>query len=278
MISVLTGLWAAMVIPAVAEFDPVQYPDDLEQWIAVAPPERGSDGWFMANHDGHEWVVSLRDGHPYAKLRSGPVERSVPLPFEIEPGSAIEGLAGTRHSAKVADGWLVAFNAGEFGAGLWWFSPDGKKRDKIAEAWVRDFYSTEVGVLALEGIAHMNENRGRIIRLFRDRGSRWRTEDLIDLKHAPEAAVKRTDGSLLIATTDRLLKVVPSDKTVVVLHKDAFWSGLYPNSLVVTPGGTIYLGMRHGVAKVENRGGEYKVVWLLPNKELVATEARDGLK
>jgi hypothetical protein len=91
-------------------------------------------------------------------------------------------------------------------------------------------------------------------------------------------AVKRTDGSLLIVTTDRLLKVVPSDKTVEVLHKAAFWGGLYPNSLAVTSGGTIYLGMRHGVAKLEKKGGEYKVVWLLPNMEFVVTEARDGFK
>ena len=83
---------------------------------------------------------------------------------------------------------------------------------------------------------------------------------------------------MLIATTDRLLKVVPSDKTVEVLHKDAFWGGLYPNSLIVTPGGSIYLGMRHGVARFEKKKGEYQVVWLLPNKDFVVGEAQDEFK
>jgi hypothetical protein len=153
MLPVLAVLFAAMVVPVVARDGPAQDPDDLERWTAVAPPEPNSDAWFAANHDvAHEWVVSLRDGHPYAKLRSRPVERSDSLPFEIEPGSANEGLAGTRLSCKVADGWIVAFNAGEFGAGLWWFSPDGKGRYKIAEAWVRGFYSTDGGLLAIEGL------------------------------------------------------------------------------------------------------------------------------
>jgi hypothetical protein len=170
------------------------------------------------------------------------------------------------------------FNAGEFGAGVWWFSPDGKTRYKIAEAWVVDFYSTKVGLLALEGIAHGSQSNGRIIRLARDRGGRWRSEDLIDLKHAPQVGVMRDDGSLLIATTDRLLRVVPSDKTVEVLHNDAFWGGLYPDSLVVTPGGVIYLGMRHGVARIEKKGKEYQVAWLLPKKDFVEPEDPDVSK
>jgi hypothetical protein len=228
---VLAALCAAMIIPTVAPDGPVAFPYDLEKWIAVAPPEPGSDAWLAANHDSNTWFVSLRDGHPYAQrrgeLRDDPGDRSGPLPFEIKEGSALEGLAGNRLSTKVADGWIVAFNAGEFGAGVWWFSPDGKTRYKIAEAWVVDFLSTKVGLLALEGIAHGGQSDGRIIRLVRDRGGRWRSEDLIDLKHAPQVGVMRDDGSLLIATTRRLLRVVPSDKTVEVLHKDAFWGGLY---------------------------------------------------
>jgi hypothetical protein len=132
--------------------------------------------------------------------------------------------------------------------------------------------------LALEGLAHGGQSTGRIIRLVRDREGRWRSEDLIDLRHAPEVGETKADGSLLIATTRRLLRVVPSDKTVEVLHDDAFWGGLYPNSLVVTPGGAIYLGMRHGVAKLEKKGGQYRVAWLLPNKQFAATEPPDGLK
>ena len=42
---------------------------------------------------------------------------------------------GDRHVLGVADGWLVGFNAGEFGGGLWWFSFDGKRSKRISSPW-----------------------------------------------------------------------------------------------------------------------------------------------
>ena len=64
------------------------------------------------------------------------------------PGSsATEGLAGEWFSVKVSDGWIIGFNAGEFGAGLWWFSPDGKKREKISGDQVVGFFVTDAGLL-----------------------------------------------------------------------------------------------------------------------------------
>lgn len=279
MLRVLAILCAVMLIPMVAGGNLGDLPDDLERWIAVDPPEKGSEGWFAANDDvGHEWVVSLRDRHAHAQLRNHAVDRDTSLPFEIERSSARDGLAGRRLAVKVADGWIVAFNAGEFGAGLWWFSPDGKKRYKISESWVSGFLETEVGLLALEGLAHGGQSRGRIIRLSRDREGRWQSADFVDLGHAPEAAAKRADGSLLVATTDRLLKVVPSEKKVEVLCNDVFWGGLYPNSLVIAADGTAYLGMRHGVAKIQAKGGKWQVTWLLPNQDFVNMKSAKGFK
>ena len=78
------------------------------------------------------------------------------MPFKVPQGSAKEGLAGEWFSVKISDGWIIGFNAGEFGAGLWWFSPDGKKREKISEDQVVGFFVTDAGLLALEGLAHGN--------------------------------------------------------------------------------------------------------------------------
>src|SRR4051812_45896765 len=97
-------------------------PSDLAQWIDTDPPEPYSHRWGVANRSEHEWVVTLRDGRPQVRLHKRKDETPAPLPFTIKRGSAEEGLAGRRLSIKVSDGWLVAFNAGEFGAGLWWFS------------------------------------------------------------------------------------------------------------------------------------------------------------
>jgi hypothetical protein len=279
MLHLLATLSAAMLIPAATEAGEADFPDDLEKWIAVEPPKAGSDPWFVANYDvKHEWVVSLRDGHPRAEIRNREEELPTPLPFELEKGTAEEGLAGRRFSTKVVDGYIVAFNAGEFGAGLWWFSPDGKKRDKIAEAWVKGYIPVDDGLLALEGLAHLGSSKGRIIRLVRTPEGRWRSEDLVDLKHAPEVALKRADGSLVVATTDRLLRVIPAEKKVEVLLENAFWRGLYPNSIATTADGTVYLGMRHGVARIERTDGSYKVAWLLPNQEFVDMKRPEGFK
>jgi hypothetical protein len=243
-------------------------PSDLGKWFATNPPQPGTERWYVANHDTkHEWVVAFRDDRIQARLRTAEDEAPAPLPFEIKQGSARAGLSGRRLSIKVSDGWLVAFNAGEFGAGLWWFSPDGKKRYKIAEAWLRGFVPTESGLLAIEGLAHMNVSEGRILRLTQTPGGKWQSEEFVNLKQAPAAYCKAADGSLIVATTERLLRVVPSTKEVEELRNGEFWGGLYPNSMVITPEGVTYIGMRHGIARIEKKKGGGRVVrWLLPNK------------
>ena len=253
-------------------------PTDLKKWIETDPPKRGSSRWGVANYSKHEWRVFLRDDRPEARLRDREADAPEPLPFEIKEGSAKEGLYKRRLSIKVSDGWIVSHNAGEFGGGIWWFSPDGKERHKIAKARAIGFIPTEAGLLAIEGLAHLSSSKGRILRLTQAPEGRWQSEDFIDLKHAPEAYTKSADGSLTIATTNRLLRVVPATKEVEVLLDEAFWGGLYPNSMVITPDGATYLGMRHGVARVEKKGAARRVRWLLPNKEFDDGEKEKGDK
>jgi hypothetical protein len=51
-----------------------------------------------------------------------------PLPFEPEAG---EDRSGERRALRVSDGWIVGFNDGEFGGGLWWFDPEGQSSNRI---------------------------------------------------------------------------------------------------------------------------------------------------
>lgn len=273
------ALCLMLLLSTSAPAEPGGVPDDPEKWVETDPPEYGSDRWRVASVDvGHEWAVVLRGGRPRVRPCGPEGEAVGSLPSRVEPGSSREGLAGTRLSVKVSDGWLVAFNAGEFGAGLWWFSPDGRTRYKVAELWITEFVPTEAGLLALEGLAHGNVCKGRIVRLTRTPGGRWRFEDVLDLKHAPVASTRDSAGSLIVATTGRLLRVAPADKKVEVLVDHAFWSGLYPNSMAVTLSGTVYLGMRHGVAKAEKMGGSYRLRWLLPDKSFDTADSEPGFK
>lgn len=81
--------------------------------------------------------------------------------------------------------------------------------------------------------------------------------------------VATRDGhdSVLVVTHKRLIRLNISTDSVEILVRKAFWHGLYPNSMVVSPSGAIFVGMRRGVAKIENKRGLYKTSWLLPSKE-----------
>lgn len=39
-----------------------------------------------------------------------------------------DGLDGAVHAVQVGDGWIVAFNDGEFGASVWWFAANGNQK------------------------------------------------------------------------------------------------------------------------------------------------------
>ena len=97
---VLAALCAAMIIPAVAKDGPGEFPDDLEQWIAVAPPAPGSNTWFVANHDtAHEWVVSLARWPPVYKATQR-VAQSPGRAVRPAPLRDRAGLGGVRGSLE----------------------------------------------------------------------------------------------------------------------------------------------------------------------------------
>lgn len=244
-------------------------PEDLTKWVRTPLTKKNQGYWDRANHDlKNDWFVFLRGDRPSVRLKTE-AERSrrgdgLPLPFTIEGGTAAEGLYGRRFSAKVADGWIVGFNAGEWGAGLWWFSPDGKTRAKISKDHVIGFVETDAGLLALEGLAHLGSSLGQVIRLSKGKDDLWHSESFVDLEGAPAACAKESDGSLVVATYDRLLRVHPASKKMDVLVEDAYWGNLHPDSMISSPSGTIYLGMRHGVVEVAKEAENYKVNWLIP--------------
>lgn len=134
----------------------------------------------------------------------------------------------------------------------------------ISEDQVCGYIKTKVGLLAIEGLAHLSISEGKIIRLRKVKG-RWATERFVDLGGAPEAAVQDVDGSIIVATTGRLLRV-QLNKKVTVLLSGSSWDEIYPNSLVRAPSGNLYLGMTYAIAKISRVKNTYKVQWLIPDK------------
>ena len=231
------------------------YPRELSRWEEAPVPARADPGtrqvWFFAaNYSRHEWRVFLQDGQPQAQLKSEPPVVRVPRPgFTPQAGR----LGVVRDAVEVADGWLVGFNQGEFGAALYWFSCDGKDSYKISDHQVVKFFPRADGsVDAVEGLAHLGLSRGSLIRVGRpDAGTRWRADTTLVLPSAPYAGVRCRDGSLLLTLSTALVRV-DADGKLTTLLADVPWAGLYPNSCVLSPGEhKLFVGMRQFVGELD---------------------------
>lgn len=271
-------LLSLVLIPTAIDAGLADYPADLSKWLRTQPPSLGDERWHAANNDTeHAWVVYMLKDRPSVRLRVVKLEKGSPIPdrqesyprmpFVVEQGSAKEGRAGEWFSVQVSDGWIIGFNAGEWGGALWWYSPDGKRRYKISEDQVVGFIKTDAGLFALEGLAHKSISRGRIVKLAKDNEGRWVSSNFVELGGAPEVGVLASDGLLTAATHDRLLRVNLVTKRIEVLFKNAFWGGLYPTSMVIAPSGAVYMGMRHGVVELKKAGDIFRAHWLIPNIE-----------
>jgi hypothetical protein len=252
------------------------FPADLSRWVVLEAPTLGTEKWRTANHSSVEWYVSLQDGKPIAYLYDWRKQKIVTLPFGLEPAKLGEPYKiipgkttelGTKGTVQVDDGWLLSTNMGEWGGDISWLSSDGTKQNKVSDDQVEMFLQTRHwGLMAIEGLSHLGLSRGTVVQIQKEKGQ-WRSKLFVDLKEAPYVFTEEADGSLLVFTSSRLLRVRPDRKIEPLLTK-AFWGGLYPNSVLLMPNGELYVGMRHGVAHLRpSREGNYKMEWLLPTQE-----------
>jgi hypothetical protein len=231
-----------------------EYAPDVAKWqeIRIPPNDRNSDraAWdYAANYSELSWRVYLDNGKPYAKLIHSPNDdSSEPAPFDARA----DNFRGATRFREVDDGWLVAFNHGEFGAALYWFDRSGIHHYKISNHQVVSFLSLSDGIYAIEGLAHMGASCGSVIRISRPiREARWQATRVVRLPYAPSTAVVRRDDSMVVALSHSLVSVGP-DHQIRTLIADAPWGGLYPSSSIVLPDESrLYLGMRQFVAEID---------------------------
>lgn len=243
---------------APAEVQPAA-PRELARWTRVALPIHGSYESSNINHRCPAWTVQLANGEPIAISQEFDEVRD-PLPFPIPPD---DDRNGDRHALRVEDGWLVGFDQGEWGGSLWWFSTDGKHSYRVTEDQVRGLYPTSRGVLAIEGLAHGGISTGHVVRVTRGKSGTWKARRITDLRQAPETATLDDDKTLVVATARSLVRVT-QDGNIHTMISRAFWWSLVPNSMVLTPSGDLYLGMRHGVAVIRSHRKNRTVEWLVP--------------
>ena len=249
-----------------------RYLRDVAQWQEVAMPAKSDQAAWMvwsyaASYSRHEWRVFIKDGLVNAQLCDEAPEKRPNRPnFTPKAGT----LRGPSAFAAVDDGWLVAFNHGEFGAALYWFSQNGERSYKISGHHIVDFFSFQNGVYAIEGLEHMGISKGSVIRIDRPTGgTRWQTASVAELHFAPYAVSLRRDGNMLITLSDSLVSVGIAGKIQTLLAEaDAPWGGLYPNSSVLSPDEQkLYIGMRQFVAEFDLTTKGFRL--LVPSTEFL---------
>lgn len=225
-----------------------------EGWVPFAINDKALE---CGNHSKQEWKV-IKDGE---NVKVEPFSDDKPkkvLPFSIENE---KGMLGERHIQKVNDGWIIGFNAGEFGGSLWWFNENGKSRKKLIDKNVVGLVRMEKDLWALTGLAHLGSDYGKVWRIVHNEQG-WIAEELVDIGAAPTAFAVETPDLILILTTKNLIRVTNNGKKEELLSTR--YQFLYSNSVVLLESGAIYVGMRHFITRLTPIKGSYKEEWFVP--------------
>jgi hypothetical protein len=254
----LTALLAAATVGGSAE---AQSPPI--GWAIYPTPEDGSSAIRCANYSDQEWRVLLSEAGTAQIISRPKPYRVKSSKLQLPAGVKVQkGMVGVESTLKVQTGWLLGFDAGEFGGGLW-FADLGGKTQELSKENVHGFIETPQGVLIIVGLAHGAIDSGKV--LIVPYAIKYQTDlkTVVKLDGAPEAFTKLSADTVLVVTTQGISQI-SSSGVGKALHRRRF-GGLYPNSIVSAPDNTLYLGMRLFVVRLVQQSGEYTEQWLVPD-------------
>lgn len=220
-----------------------------------------NDDLQCAKYSSNEWHVKVKTGT--VQISRSPDEELPELPpnFKQTTPSKRRTVA-----AKAGTGWLVGYDAGEFGGGLWWTSTDGRKKTRLTTENVHAILARKNELLVFTGLAHLTIDEGKVYAYIPGLQSAGNLVELADLGSAPSAALTEDDGTVMIAASDRILAFDPSNH-VRVLYKSRDMRALYTNSIATDPAGNVLVGMRFFVLRLHHRpGGEFTPEWYVPSR------------
>jgi hypothetical protein len=131
-----------------------------------------------------KWHVYLEGGQIVGEATPDHVENHAPLPPFDPVWRGHEWSSDTWVAVPVDNGWIVAFDVGEFGAGVVWFNSDGSQQHEISRDYVQAFLATPDGLFGQGGLAHMATNSGSLYRFNRTADGQWDIKELCDLRSA----------------------------------------------------------------------------------------------
>lgn len=186
-------------------------------------------------------------------------------PLSVSPSDVGLPQDADRHWIATNEGWLVGFDAGEFGGGLWHVRTDGSRTKVPLDGvpfWAQNVHGLvmqEAGPLVFVGLNHLSADFGAVLRCVR-RAGRWDTVLITRIEGAPTAVTRRSNGEAVFVTTSGISRVSPSGRVASLLKRDL--DSLYPESIATDARGDIYIGVRGAVIRF--RAGARLEEWLVP--------------
>ena len=206
------------------------------------------------------WLVSLdSSGQVIAHNRMVKSPSADTLPFRPYFDTMRSySWKGFRTVKKVANGYLVGFNKGEFGGSLYWFSERGDTSYQISRENVDYIFEYKKKVYMANGIFQMGTELGKINEMgFAD--GKWKVEQRIELPSKSHIILPYKDRMLIVTT--KAILFFDGTNNFDFIRKDGFWDRLYPQSAVIL-NDDLFVGMRGGVYKINlNTKNEE---WLMP--------------
>ena len=265
--SILQSLLALLLLPQpVVPLQRIVIPG----WVAISGPPTEEE--LRCTYFSEDcWALSVKDG------RIIPVpcpirEHADPLPFSYSSGPDRKGKRSVR---RLRDGWLVGFDDGEFGGGLWCFSPDGRESRRLrppadAPASPADPFRAEnvrglptLGTeqLVLMGLDHLGGRSGRVFRIVSQEGA-WELAPVAVLDSQPDSWF--VDGEQLLIVTETGIWELQLNGDLTKLLGIEIRS-LSTSTLIRGPDQALYLGLRHYILRLEQKGGEWLETWFVPS-------------
>lgn len=233
-------------------------------WVPYPTPKEDSLSIRCANRSGRPQHVSLSDsGQLQIKQLSSSYERDEYSRQQFPKGvKHQQGMIGRQSIFKMpGGGWLLGFDAGEFGGGLWSADSSGNTHKLSAEN-VHGLVDTPQGILVFVGLAHLFLDSGNVLIVPYTATSNAEVKILAKLDGAPEALTRISSDTALVVTTHGITEITSLGSAKTLLHAD--FSLLYPNSVVSTPDGTVYVGMRLFVVRFDPHAEHDAEQWFLP--------------
>ncbi len=247
----------ATTFPLAAQNDHATVDQGLpEGWIQAPSSKDNSALWECAGLAG-SWVVSESHGPLAVTELDVEQEEEVAVPPYLKLSKEMKGR---KSLLRTANGWLIGFDDGEFGGGLWWFNEDGSDSTKLLSDNVHAIYETRNGTFVLAGLAHMGHDAGEVDQFIETPEKvtlRW----VASLGGSPEASTVDPDGDIVVASPRGVVRVDYSGK-VHLLYGSG--EGLtYPTSVVADQNGDIFVGMRFFVLRLRPVDSLYRPQWLM---------------